>query len=59
MTEFEREANSRETSPEIMEAIDEATSNSQLASGTVVEELQKGYIMNGKVLRPAKVKVTK
>ena len=45
--------------PETMEAIDEATSNSQLASGTVAEELQKGYIMNGKVLRPAKVKVIK
>ncbi len=27
--------------------------------GTVVEELQKGYIMNEKVLRPAKVKISK
>ena len=28
-------------------------------SGTVIEETQKGYILNGKVLRPAKVKVAK
>ena len=28
-------------------------------SGRVVEELQKGYIMDGKVIRPAKIKVTK
>ncbi len=28
-------------------------------SGIVIEELQKGYIINDKVLRPAKVKVTK
>ncbi len=28
-------------------------------SGTVAEELQKGYMINGEVLRPAKVKVYK
>ena len=28
-------------------------------SGTIVEESQKGYIMDGKVLRPAKVKISK
>lgn len=28
-------------------------------SGTIIEELQKGYIMDGRVLRPAKVKVVK
>lgn len=28
-------------------------------SGTVAEELQKGYLINGEVLRPAKVKVYK
>lgn len=28
-------------------------------SGTVIEETQKGYILNGKVIRPAKVKVAK
>jgi molecular chaperone GrpE len=28
-------------------------------SGVVAEELQKGYMMNGKVLRPAKIKISK
>lgn len=28
-------------------------------SGTVAEEVEKGYMMQGKLLRPAKVKVTK
>jgi molecular chaperone GrpE len=28
-------------------------------SGAVVEELQKGYTLDGKVLRPARVKVGK
>jgi len=28
-------------------------------SGIVIEETQKGYILNGKVIRPAKVRVTK
>lgn len=46
--------------PETMEIVSEETSgNSQLASGTVIEELQRGYKMHEKVLRPAKVKVSK
>src|SRR3989344_6428792 len=40
--------------PEIMEAVGEANSEEQMASGTVVEELQKGYKMGEKILRPAK-----
>ncbi|BFT94568.1 MAG: nucleotide exchange factor GrpE [Minisyncoccus archaeiphilus] len=28
-------------------------------SGTVVDEIQKGYLLNGKVIRPAKVRVAK
>ena len=28
-------------------------------SGTIIEEIQKGYTINGRLLRPAKVKVTK
>ena len=28
-------------------------------SGIIVEEIQKGYTINGRLLRPAKVKVTK
>lgn len=42
--------------PENMEIVGESEGGE---SGTVVEELQKGYMMDGKVLRPAKVKVTK
>ena len=50
--------------PETMEAVAEAEgSDSGTAEGgdegTIMEELQKGYIMDGKVIRPAKVKVTK
>lgn len=47
--------------PEIMEIVEEVEVEpaSALSSGVVKEELQKGYMMNGKVLRPAKVKVTK
>lgn len=42
--------------PETMEIIEEAEIGE---SGTVVEELQKGYKMGDMVIRPAKVKVTK
>ncbi len=28
-------------------------------SDTIIEEIQKGYLLNGQVLRPAKVKITK
>ena len=28
-------------------------------SGIIIEEVQKGYLLNGKVLRPAKVKINK
>lgn len=42
--------------PETMEAIEQVDGPEQ---ETVVEELQKGYLMNGRVLRPAKVKVAK
>jgi molecular chaperone GrpE len=31
----------------------------QFETGTIVEEVQKGYKINGRVLRPAKVKVAK
>ncbi len=33
--------------------------NDDYPDGTVVEELQKGYLLNGRVLRTAKVKVSK
>lgn len=43
--------------PEFHEAIESAESEKE--SGTILEELQKGYILYGKVLRPARVKVAK
>ena len=52
--------------PETMEAVGEADLSSEALakeeggeSGMVVEELQKGYMMQEKVLRPAKVKISK
>ena len=45
--------------PETMEVVGEANSEEQIVSGMVIEELQKGYKIQNKVLRPAKVKVIK
>ena len=42
--------------PEVMEIVEQVEGGE---SGIVAGELQKGYIINGKVLRPTKVKVTK
>ncbi len=36
-----------------------STSSPQGESGIIIEEIQKGYTINGRLLRPAKVKVTK
>ena len=43
--------------PEIAEAIIEAESEGE--SGIVLEEIEPGYKLNGKVIRPARVKVSK
>jgi len=32
---------------------------SEKEEGVIIEELQKGYLLNGKVIRPAKVKISK
>ncbi len=45
--------------PETMEAVEETSNTQHLTPNTSVEELQKGYLLDGKVLRPAKVKVAK
>lgn len=55
--------------PNTMEAIGEIEAEAEAKdivgcptphkSGTVVEEVQRGYTMHGKLIRPAKVKVTK
>ena len=42
--------------PEFHEAVGEAKGEER---GTIVEEVEKGYMTNNKVLRPAKVKVIK
>ena len=43
--------------PALQEAI--ATVESDKPGGTVVEEVEKGYLLNGKLIRPARVKVAK
>ena len=43
--------------PEFHEAIEQIESKKE--SGIIVEEIQKGYLLNNKVLRPSKVKVNK
>ncbi len=45
--------------PHVHEAVAEAPSADGQADGTVVEEIQVGYTMHGKVVRPAMVKVAK
>ena len=44
--------------PELHEAI-ETVEAEKTEEGVVVAEVQKGYLLNGKVIRVAKVKVTK
>jgi len=46
--------------PSLMEAVDEVERpEGCLVSGVVVEEVQRGYTMNGKIIRVAKVKISK
>jgi molecular chaperone GrpE len=59
----EIKTNGQKFDPAFMEAVgaDEGISGypDSAESGMVVEEIQKGYILQGKVLRPAKVKISK
>ena len=43
--------------PAFQEAI--ASVESEKSSGTVIEEVERGYLLNGKLIRPARVKVAK
>lgn len=52
------EAKGKIFDPHLYEALMQAEDNS-VAENTVTEELQKGYFLNDKVLRTAKVKVAK
>ncbi len=44
--------------PNFMEAIDEIEAKDK-ESGTVIEEIKKGYTLQGKIIRPSKVKISK
>jgi len=48
----------KEFNPNFMEAV-EVIEDKKEKSGKVIEEIQKGYKFNGRLLRPAKVKVVK
>lgn len=43
--------------PSMQEVV--ATVESKQPSGTIIEEVERGYLLNGKVIRPARVKVAK
>ncbi|MBU0707600.1 nucleotide exchange factor GrpE [Patescibacteria group bacterium] len=43
--------------PELHEAIEQIASDKP--SGTIIEELKLGFVLNGKVIQPARVKVAK
>lgn len=44
--------------PNFQEVVEEVETKEK-ESGIVIEEVQKGYLLHGKLLRPAKVRVTK
>ena len=43
--------------PSLHEAVAEVESDKP--SGTIIEEIEKGYFLNGKLIRPARVKISK
>lgn len=50
--------------PHLHEVVEEVTSNQEpvtgkMEPGTIIEVIQKGYAINGRLLRPAKVRVVK
>lgn len=47
----------KEFDPRFHEAVEMADSDSD--SGAILEEINKGYILHGKVIRPSKVKIAK
>lgn len=53
----------KEFDPNLMESVGEVEENvgrsTSHISGAVVEEVQRGYTLNGKLIRPARVRVTK
>jgi len=55
----EIEALGKKFDPYFHDAVEEVDIKGKKESGIVVEEVKKGYSMNGKVIRPSKVKVSK
>lgn len=56
----EVEAIGQKFDPNLHEAVEfEQAKTENRESGTIFEVVQKGYILNGQLLRPAKVKVTR
>ncbi|MEK9148205.1 MAG: nucleotide exchange factor GrpE [Patescibacteria group bacterium] len=51
------QAQGQKFDPALHESMGEVAS--ELEEGMVAEELQRGYLLNGKVLRPARVKIAK
>lgn len=51
------EIDEKKFNPEVHEIVEEVETSQK--SGEVIEIIQKGYKINGKVLRPAKVKINK
>ncbi len=45
--------------PQFHEALEMVEDREKRESGTIIEEVKKGYLMGGKVIRPSKVKVIK
>ncbi len=54
---LEIETEGKDFNPELHEAVSLIKSKS--SSGSIVREIQKGYIFNGNVIRPAKVEVSR
>lgn len=53
----EIECEGKKFNPNFHEVIEEVESSKE--SGTIIEEVEKGYKLHGKVIRPARVKITK
>lgn len=45
--------------PALYEAVAEVSANEASTSNSIVEEVEKGYTLHGKLIRPVKVKITK
>jgi molecular chaperone GrpE len=48
-----------EVTEEVEPSVAKAMEGKEIKSGEIIEEIQKGYKINGELLRPAKVKVVK